>query len=117
MEEIGTPSLTWRMLAIFMERLPRDSCLARAMAPDEKDWDLQAHLMAEIADRLAIGNWLAGQQLTAWAAKGTKNPVPEPKPIPRPGVAKDEQEQKPATRGMKALIRRIDPTNAAKAGA
>ncbi len=114
-EDIGTPALTWRRLAAFigdMAGIP-DSALARAQVkPEEAPWlNIQAHLMAIVADRLAVSNFLAGQGLVARGVY-KQNPAPEPKPIPRPGVA---EEPKPK-RGLKAVIRSLFPAQAAKAG-
>ncbi|MGI5245416.1 hypothetical protein [Dactylosporangium sp. CA-139066] len=100
-EEIGSESLTWRMLGSFIERLPLDSALALAQAkPEERQWDMRNHLLATIADRLAVSNWLAGNMLCAWSKEGSENPVPKPEPIPRPGVEAPKKQ-----RGMKALVR------------
>lgn len=80
--------------------------------PEDQGWaDLNAHLLALVADRLAVSNYLQGQALTARQIYKS-NPVPEPKPIPRPGV---EEAPKPK-RGLKAVIRTLFPAQAAKAG-
>lgn len=47
-------------------------------------WGLREQLLALIADRLEVGNWLFT------SANSEKKP-PRPKPIPRPGVESDEK--------------------------
>ncbi len=88
------------MLGSFLRRLPADSCMALHDIPrEDRLWDLRNHLLAAIADRLSVNNWLSGQMLVAWADKGAENPVPKPEPIPRPGVA-----AQPKRRGMNAVV-------------
>lgn len=105
---LGTRRMTWGRLGYLLSRLPRESCTARSLIPeDERDWDLDAHLMALIADRLAAQNYLTGQLIVSWSAKGVQNPVPKPEPIPRPG-AKPKQSSE---RGMRAFIKRLGAQN------
>lgn len=114
-EDIGSPALTWRRLELFIRDLLQktDSSLARSyMTPDERPWaTLESHLMALVADRLGVSNWLAGQGLVARGVY-KENPVPLPEPLPRPGVATPE----PTRRGLKAVIRKLFPKDALKAG-
>lgn len=74
--------------------------------------DLRAQLMALVADRLAVSNFLQGQALTARGVYKA-NPVPMPEPVPRPGA---EAPAKPKNRGLKAACIAVDPVKALKAG-
>lgn len=78
-------------------------------------WDLRNQLLALVVDRLAVSNFLQGQALQARGAY-KKNPIPMPEPIPRPGVSAEAEGAPKKGRGMKALLRTIDPAKAAKAG-
>lgn len=73
---VGTDELSWADLLIFIRQSPRDSALYRAMNPDDHQWGLAELLIAEVADGVAVSNWLAGS--------GKRRDYP--KPIPRPGV-------------------------------
>lgn len=56
--------------------LPADSATARALHGEAARWSLTDHLLAVVADRLAIMSWqLAGNRH-----------APRPEPLPRPGV-------------------------------
>lgn len=118
MEDIGTPALTWRRLDLFIDRLitrTPESYIAQSQAtPEERIWDLRNQLLALNADRLALSNFLQGQALTARGVY-KKNPVPVPEPVPRPG-AETAPDAPKRGKGMKALLRTIDPAKAAKAG-
>lgn len=81
LRHVGTDVLTWHELYAVLTHLPRDSAFFRATHPDEHEWDLQALLLAEIADALKVGNWQRGE--------GKKSEYP--KPIPRPGIEPDSQ--------------------------
>lgn len=90
-----------------------DSYLANAKAkPEEVLWNLNTHVLALLADQLSVSNFLQGQGLVARGAY-KQNPVPDPTPIPRPGVQAEKAKRK---RGLRAAIRAIDPIRAAKAG-
>lgn len=77
-------------------------------------WDLRNQLLALVGDRLAISNFLQGQALQVRGAY-KKNPIPFPEPIQRPGVTPADDGPKKG-KGLKAIIRTIDPAGAAKAG-
>lgn len=118
-EDIGTPALTWRRLGLFIDRLctrTPDSYLAQSqVTPEERLWDIHAQLMALFCDRLAVSNWLQAQALVG---RGIfkKSPIDSPTPIPRPGVQPEAEDTPKKGKGMKAIIRTIDPAGAAKAG-
>jgi hypothetical protein len=70
--------LPWRRLRTLIYNLPPGSALHRSMDLPIQ-WGNEAHMLALIADQLAIANW----QRTADGQKGRKRP----KPLRRPGVA------------------------------
>lgn len=60
----------------MVNALPADSATARALHGETVRWTLTDHLLAVVADRLAVISW----QLQADPKK------PYPQPMPRPGV-------------------------------
>lgn len=66
--------------------LPPESATARAIRPPEPDdlWDLDAHLLAIIADRLGV------LQAISTATYSGQRKVKFPKSIPRPGLVGDD---------------------------
>lgn len=70
------PSQVERLAA----NLSRDASLWQHVDPEAAAWGLQEHLLAEIADTLRV---------LVWGIAGGKGAAP--KPIPRPGVAPDEE--------------------------
>ncbi|WP_205648109.1 hypothetical protein [Actinomadura rubteroloni] len=73
---------------VLLRHLPRDSAFARELHGEESAWGLGEHLLASVIDHLAIGNWLF---TSAHTAEGESPPDP-PVPVPRPGVADEEDE-------------------------
>lgn len=83
--------LTWRRLGVLVAHLPPESATKTALREaltDEQQaslpapvghgpWSQVELLLALVADRLAILSW----------QQGGDNSVPQPKPLPRPGVA------------------------------
>ncbi|RTE50388.1 DUF5361 domain-containing protein [Actinobaculum sp. 352] len=63
---------------MIVRQSPQDSALHRAMHGEDALWDMDAQLLAHIADHVA---WLVWAK-TADGQKGRNRP----KPIPRPGV-------------------------------
>ena len=82
---VGTEDLDWADFKAFIAGLPSTSALVQTIRPDEM-WDLHAHLLAAIADRLAVLDW---HFVTSKLPKRKRTP-PAPKPIQRPGVAQPE---------------------------
>lgn len=77
---MGTPRLTWRDLLVITRQSPPTSALFRAENPDSWVWGMTEHLLAVIADEIAVGNW---------QRQGRPNAT-RPKPIPRPGMQEPE---------------------------
>lgn len=77
---LGTPEFTWGELLAIVQNSPRFSAFYRAQHPDEWMWTEQEHLLAAIADSLAIANWQRGN--------GKRSDYP--RPIKRPGVTNDD---------------------------
>lgn len=75
--------LSWSDLRDILTHQPLDSALGREMYPDEALWDLDAQLLAAIADGIRHGNWMQSKD----GHRGTNRP----KPIPRPGVKSDKK--------------------------
>jgi hypothetical protein len=61
--------------------MPGQSALAEAKWGDQARWGYQEHLLADIVDRINVGNWLTTE---VNKASGSTNPFPEPHP--RPGA-------------------------------
>lgn len=57
------------------------SALARSLDPDAALWGIAEHLLATVADELALANW----------QRQGKRSARKPKPIPRPGRKGKEQ--------------------------
>ena len=68
--------------AAICANMPPDSATVRELG---EGWDMHAHLLAAVIDKLAEANW----QRTTDGSKGHHHP----KPIPRPGV-EDKKTQK-----------------------
>jgi hypothetical protein len=63
-------------VAVLTAHLPADSATARAVHGEAARWSLTDHLLAVVADRLAIMSWQLG---------GNRH-APRPEPLPRPGA-------------------------------
>jgi hypothetical protein len=74
--------LTARRLRVLLRHLPREAALPSELHGDDTLWGLPEHLLATVADQLALGNWMFA---TAHAAEGSDAPD-RPQPIPRPGT-------------------------------
>lgn len=71
---------TRRMLNLI-RRLPADSELAKeahGITPEEASWSRTDHLLAIVADHLAVSNWL-------FSSAHSESPPERPIPISRPG--------------------------------
>lgn len=80
--------MTIRRLWVLVSRLPAESSTQAVMTsrpgegPERTEWTTALHILASIHDQFQTLNYLTGANLA-----GKKNPVPAPKPIPRPGLA------------------------------
>jgi len=70
--------LTWLELNNWIRNPDRASAYSRRLLGEGFEWDLVAHLLAGLHDRLAEANWQRG------GGGGAK-----PKPLPRPGQQDD----------------------------
>jgi hypothetical protein len=70
-----------RRLANFIRRLPRDSETAKEVYGEDAEWSRHEHLLAIVADRLAVLDW----HFVCSKTSPDDHP-PRPTPIPRPGV-------------------------------
>lgn len=82
-----------------MRQLPRTSRTARAQHGDAALWGDAEHLLAEIADRIAEGNW-------QYAQANSTRPVRQPKPIPRPGAVAAKTRALPSAAALRDWKRR-----------
>lgn len=80
MYDVGTDRLSWRRLAVLVERLPREALTVRARFGEVVDWGPVEHLLADVFDAVQQSTWV----LTA--ANSKKRPKP-PRLRQRPGVA------------------------------
>ncbi|MEU7177028.1 MULTISPECIES: hypothetical protein [Streptomyces] len=102
--DLGTPRLTWRRLGVLIERMPEESALMRSLVGTEAaQWTPERHLLAGVIDSLGVVAYLLGGNLVALGGAKT-NPVPEPKPIERPGV---EVAKPTGERGLMSLARKM----------
>lgn len=70
----------------LIRRLPAQSELSRevhGLSAEEASWSRTDHLLAIVADRLAEANWM-------FASANSDDDIPQPEPIPRPGVSPPE---------------------------
>jgi hypothetical protein len=73
---IGTDRLTWADLRAFLGRSRVGSAYHWAKDADSALWGLREHLLAHVADLLAVGNW----------QRAGKKRGRRPEPISRPGA-------------------------------
>jgi hypothetical protein len=78
---LGTDRLTWSDLLAVVRQSRRGTALFRAVAGDEGEWDVKAHLLAGVFDLLAAANWQRGGDESA----------KKPERLPRPGVTKQPE--------------------------
>lgn len=78
-----TDDLNWDDLRAIVCCARPESALSRAIRGEDWPWQLQEMLLADVADSL---HWLVWAKTKA--AQKNRN---QPKPIPRPGVAKPER--------------------------
>ncbi|MFD4443425.1 DUF5361 domain-containing protein [Nocardia sp. NPDC058519] len=83
LRSLGSEGFSWRDLKVVVKHLPADSALIRSMHPDTHRWQLDQHLMADMADSL---RWLV------WArSEDARHGRNRPTPIQRPGVKSDRE--------------------------
>ncbi|MGK5631221.1 hypothetical protein [Streptomyces sp. URMC 123] len=73
--------LSSRRLAVLLEHLPRDGAVARALHEEAAEWSVTDHLLATVADQLAVANWM----FATVNSDEDADPLEYPAPIPRPG--------------------------------
>ncbi len=86
LDRFWTGRMSLRRLAVLVRYLPPDSPLHQEIAgAEESYWTPDLRLSASIHEQLQYIAYVIGAT-NVEKFKGRKNPVPEPKPIPRPGV-------------------------------
>ena len=85
--DLGTRRLSWRRLWSLIEQLPRESRFARVTIGEKARWGDTEHLLATVIDVLQISNWL-------YTSAHSKNRVPQPQRLPRPGVVEVDNERR-----------------------
>jgi hypothetical protein len=78
LRHVGTQRFGWDDFAIWVKFLPTSSQLYQSVHGAQ--WSPELHMLANIFDTLASGNWQRG------GGKG-----PRPKPVKRPGADKNVQ--------------------------
>lgn len=73
--------LSSRRLRVLIEHLPAGSSFARAVHGEAAEWGLTDHLLATVADQLAVANWMFATVNRDEDAES----LPYPEPIARPG--------------------------------
>lgn len=105
MEDLGGPVLPWWRLENMIEHLPSSSPFVIEYTEGEREetiWGLQEHLLADLLYLTQMNNYLLGQLRADWSQ--TKNVMPEPKVIPRPGV---KEPSKSKGSGLMGLVRKL----------
>ena len=74
-----------RRLRVLLEHLPSGSSFARSVHGDAAEWSLTDHLLATVADQLAMANWMFATVNRDEDAES----LPYPEPIARPGSPSD----------------------------
>lgn len=82
--------MSWRRLEVLIGALARTpgTLLQRRLTDD--DWTLDQHLLAIVADRLAVANW----QRSKYGQKGTNRPKPI-SPLAQRGVRYGKTDRDP----------------------
>ena len=103
LRHLGTARLSWRRLRILIEALvvTPGTLLNRRLSGD--DWSLDQHLLAIVADRLAVANW----QRSKDGQKGTRRPKPISPLAKRGGLRYGKTDRDPED--VKAFLRRLNP--------
>lgn len=102
--DLTTGRLTWRLLSVLLNGLPRESATAREVAGPDLDWGLTEQLLAFIGDGIQISNWQRS------GGKGKR-----PKPTPRPGIRDGRKTVGRVTRTpaeQRAYLERLKPREA-----
>jgi hypothetical protein len=73
--------LSSRRLRVLLEHLPAGSSFARAVHGEAAEWRLTDHLLATVADQLAVSNWMFATVHRDEDAEA----LPYPEPLTRPG--------------------------------
>ena len=81
LRDVGTPEFEWSDLKAVVSTREYSPALFRSLYPKESEWDLHAHLAADLVDLTHLLVWFK----TADGSKGRNRP----KPYPRPGVEDD----------------------------
>ena len=105
--DVGTARLSWRRLWSLLSLLPPDSLYAQATVGEQATWSINDHLVATVVDALQVSNWL-------FASAHSKQKVPMPQRVPRPGVTADRAAT--GTKHTQAQMRNILDTWGQRAG-
>ncbi|MFI8827335.1 hypothetical protein [Streptomyces sp. NPDC053431] len=73
----------------MIKHLPRDGAVQRQIHGEAAEWSLSDHLLAAAVDHLAAANWMF-QCVNTDEDGDTPEP---PKPVPRPGVTDEGDEE------------------------
>lgn len=86
LDQFWTGEMSLRRLQLLVEYLPRNAPLHEEISgAEEAYWTPDLRMSASIHEQLQYVAYVIGA-VNVDKFKGKKNPVPEPKPIPRPGV-------------------------------
>lgn len=86
LRDVGTPEFEWSDLKAVVSTREYSPALFRALYPKESEWDLHAHLAADLVDLTHLLVWFK----TKDGSKGRNRP----KPYPRPGVEDADKSKK-----------------------
>lgn len=74
LDDLGTPALSWSDLIVIARLIQRDHSSELATEIHGPRWSIEAQLLADVVDVLAIANW----------QRAGKKHAPKPKPVERP---------------------------------
>ena len=74
LDDLGTRRLSWSDLVITARLIQHDHSSALATELHGQRWSIEAQLLADVVDLLAVANW----------QRGGKKHAPKPKPVERP---------------------------------
>ncbi|MER7946281.1 hypothetical protein ABTY59_02660 [Streptomyces sp. NPDC096079] len=94
----------------MIKHLPADSAAQRQIHGEAAEWSLADHLLAAAVDHLAVANWMF-QCVNTGEDDETPDP---PKPVPRPGVTAEDEEEDEQAPGEPARDAAVSPTALAR---
>jgi hypothetical protein len=99
-------ALSWRRFGVLVRHLPREAALNRARYGEVVRWGAVEHLLADLRDLLMVANW----------QRSGDAKIPRPEPIPRPGAALTEKQQRRSQLTQQEINERLLAQNERRRG-